>query len=49
MTGYECCAVNAIHIEAIWRREWRGKPPRSAVTAVKCIDWRAERLAPVLR
>jgi len=29
---------NAIHLEDFWRRAWRGKPPRSQVTAVNCID-----------
>lgn len=43
MTGYEC-AVNAIHLEDYLEKGMAREAPALAATAMKCIDWLAERL-----
>jgi hypothetical protein len=43
MTGYEC-AVNAIHLEDYLEKGMAREPPALAATAMKCVDWLAERL-----
>jgi hypothetical protein len=43
MTGYEC-AVNAIHLEDYLEKGMAREAPALAATAVKCVDWLAERL-----
>jgi len=43
MTGYEC-TVNSIHLEDYLEKGMARKAPALAATAMKCVDWLAERL-----